>query len=386
MCGILFCASSPGHSIATVFERLCQVNSSRGPDAQRTYQTSYETPSSGAIDLRFFASELHLRGDVPISQPHLSPNGTVLCYNGEVFDGMDVAPTENDGVKLFEVLCQTTSETQVLEVFSRIEGPYAFVLYHSPLGCIFFGRDLLGRRSLLIHLPSPTQQYLILSSVSAGVDVAYDFEEVSTAGIFQLKLSSFCIDQTTSLPVLRYPTQISINQVIPPSDWPRAKSLGDIPLELQPVVDELLHRLDKSVLQRVRDIPSRSTGAKVAVLFSGGIDSTVIAALADRHVPVEEPIDLLNVAFENPRKVKIQREGNSGRPTSKKKKKPTLSTEPVVCSYKVPDRVTGAQELEELRGINPKRIWNFVEVNVPFERNLRLRASTLKVCYCHPRL
>ena len=35
----------------------------------------------------------------------------------------------------------------------------------------------------------------------------------------------------------------------------------------------------------------------MAVLFSGGLDSTVLAALAHRHVPPGEPIDLLNVCF-----------------------------------------------------------------------------------------
>lgn len=40
------------------------------------------------------------------------------------------------------------------------------------------------------------------------------------------------------------------------------------------------------------------SSARVAILFSGGIDSAVIAALADRVVPPDEPIDLINVAFE----------------------------------------------------------------------------------------
>ncbi len=113
--------------------------------------------------------------------------------------------------------------------------------------------------------------------------------------------------------------------------------------------------------------------AKVAVLFSGGIDSTVITALADRyvwavngwrllnntfsHIPIHEPIDLLNVAFENPRKLKIQHEGNMGGPTRKKK---PYQGGPIECSYMVPDRVSGLQALVELRRLNPNRIWNFV--------------------------
>ena len=36
----------------------------------------------------------------------------------------------------------------------------------------------------------------------------------------------------------------------------------------------------------------------MAVLFSGGLDSMVLAALAHLHAPSEEPIDLLNVCFD----------------------------------------------------------------------------------------
>ena len=38
--------------------------------------------------------------------------------------------------------------------------------------------------------------------------------------------------------------------------------------------------------------------ARVGVLFSGGLDSAVIAALAREALPPEEPLDLINVAFQ----------------------------------------------------------------------------------------
>jgi asparagine synthetase B (glutamine-hydrolysing) len=37
--------------------------------------------------------------------------------------------------------------------------------------------------------------------------------------------------------------------------------------------------------------------ARIAVLFSGGIDSTLIARLLDMTLPKEEQIDLVNLAF-----------------------------------------------------------------------------------------
>ena len=108
---------------------------------------------------------------------------------------------------------------------------------------------------------------------------------------------------------------------------------------LQVAVDRLIYELDKSVCLQVQSIPQRkyvlpvfsfsitsyydkSPGkARIAILFSGGIDSTALCYFADRyssflstplsncynrHIPKDEPIDLLNVAFENPRTTRRQ--------------------------------------------------------------------------------
>lgn len=82
------------------------------------------------------------------------------------------------------------------------------------------------------------------------------------------------------------------------------------------------------------------THSKVAILFSGGLDSSVLAALTDRVWPKNESIDLLNVAF-----------------PLRNKKNPSAN------EFDVPDRLTGLQALEELRRLNPSRKWNFCEVS-----------------------
>lgn len=87
-------------------------------------------------------------------------------------------------------------------------------------------------------------------------------------------------------------------------------------------------------------------------------------SLCFRHLPLDEPIDLLNVAFENPRKIKNQVEGNIGAlPKRQRKEHDKVAagvTTPIPCTYLVPDRISGLQELEEFRRLYPGRLWNFV--------------------------
>lgn len=71
----------------------------------------------------------------------------------------------------------------------------------------------------------------------------------------------------------------------------------------------------------------------------------------------------MNVAFENPRKILVQTEGNIGglpKRERKQKLKAPLDYSTIDVMYDVPDRVTGRQELEELRRLSPNRTWNFV--------------------------
>ncbi|KAH9947984.1 asparagine synthase-domain-containing protein [Amylocystis lapponica] len=391
MCGILFSlqagtSAEPSEGSDSTFQELFRelriANGFRGPDAQDSVHTRVQN-----LSLDFFASELRLRGDAFIAQPHRDPNGNVLCWNGEIFEGIDVASHENDGEKLFSLLTGVKTPEEFSDLLGSIEGPFAIVFYHCHSQRIYFARDPLGRRSLLIHRPTPVNPYFLLASVSVGSHPGYAFEELSTDCIYSLDVSKLFsstnivtdfIDCVDAMPRRRdgseaqYAVPSRINRSLP-EDIPKAQDLDHVPAHLSGVVDELITQLDRSVMLRVRNIPSRNGyegQARVAVLFSGGIDSTTLAFLAHRHVDPAEPIDLLNVAFENPRKISVQVEGNiGGLPKREKKQKmrERLDYSTVEVSYDVPDRITGLTEVEELRRLCPGRVWNFVEINVPFE-------------------
>ena len=89
-----------------------------------------------------------------------------------------------------------------------------------------------------------------------------------------------------------------MNRALPPidTDGLRLQSLDIIPPYLSSAVDELIYHLDHSVSLLVSNVPQRGVElpssdqalsarplpVRVAVLFSGGIDSTACAFLAHK--------------------------------------------------------------------------------------------------------
>ncbi|NXL36072.1 ASND1 protein, partial [Glaucidium brasilianum] len=163
------------------------------------------------------------------------------------------------------------------------------------------------------------------------------------------------------------------------------------------IVHQFINVLNEAVKRRVlslfrhedqkkKEVPSKyNRKAHVAVLFSGGIDSMVIAALADKHVPLEEPIDLLNVAFMM--KEQTKQKGATKNHTNREVQLDLLSQESCkdldaktgadLSCFAVPDRITGRAGLKELEAINPSRTWNFVEINVTLEELKKMRQQCI---------
>lgn len=233
-------------------------------------------------------------------------------------------------------LAKCTSDLEICDILMSIEGPWSFVYFQKSTKQLWFGRDYIGRRSLLFH---HNESDFILTSVGRK---SHSWSQVSADGIYKLDVGgSQCIvchqwrsitqpqlkkseavlqnDKNYTNDILKSASKICFS-ILPPIksfspenhySFPKInKNLTKEEIltfllkisEYSRFVDEFLKKIRQSVNKRVRNIPKKPDALpSLGVLFSGGIDCTVLALVADEFVPSEEPIVLLNVAFETPK-------------------------------------------------------------------------------------
>nr|CAD7400783.1 unnamed protein product [Timema poppensis] len=447
-----------------VSECLCR----RGPDAS----SRYEVQGVPGYKAQFVGSVLWMQGRQLFGQPAIDNKGNVLLWNGDIFGGKLSGDTETSDTK---VLLDALGEVPLLQVMCTVRGPYSFIYWNNTSKRLWFGRDRIGRHSLLWQINTLSK---MLALTSVAKKSRPEFQEVPACGIFCAHLdensgidsihlhpwSDMTDDEISSFKKESFELIISPIRIQSPVFLPDAALFltGPTTDDLSPFtqvehpssshmklleyllkdqalssrVDDLIGILKKAVKVRVKtqldvcqscaticNAHNRSTGCKevtgrnkfggdvevkssvwvsksevhspteinverqdfnrsgqvsadmkrvhiedegtkrvcqhckTAVLFSGGLDSAILAALAHEFVPSGEPIDLLNVAFERP---------GPHREMSRKERKQG-SKQRVDTFDDVPDRKTGRQTWAELRQLHPKRNWNFVEIDVSQE-------------------
>lgn len=121
MCGILF-ELTTNTAINDGDHDLLSRIECRGPDALNTIKRSVRD-----LQLAFTSSVLHLRGNYVVSQPFSDEAGNILCWNGEVWSGLEIPAWANDTSALSQALAR--AREGIHKVFQEIRGPYAFVYF-----------------------------------------------------------------------------------------------------------------------------------------------------------------------------------------------------------------------------------------------------------------
>jgi asparagine synthetase B (glutamine-hydrolysing) len=442
----------------------------RGPDGFSTASISNtelaDCVHGGIQSCVFGASVLHIQGTHITRQPYIDVDENILCWNGEVFGGIERDTNVSDTVlvaallrnSIHNITLQPSSlesiGNAIVSALSIICGPYAFVYYHKKSQSLFYGRDPFGRRSLCVcsvngrlHAVSSVLPLQLSSSARAEydnndeercleqeavlttatpaaasryvVDPLEKWEEVPVSGIFglftasssatmneqimddhasmghcvhipwpvdrlRLERNSLC-RQRALLRQLNCSIDASTLQIAPSTAVQRENdSVSSSPV---PRYLEFLNLLIDAVSRRLRclhsdpittsahtnyysrgraqpfcssssaSLSSSSSTASfkistvscgVGVLFSGGIDSVLLAAVL--HLALDQlekdstnstlAIELINVSFE-----------------TEDKSRPS------------PDRMAAIVALDELKRLFPSREWRLVHVDVvPSER------------------
>ena len=362
--------------------------SSRGPDNLLEKCISLCDNFSGY----FAASILWTQGSKITVQPSIDEDGNILLWNGDIFSGNLIGTNNKSDTS---IILEAFKSSDVQYTLQQIKGPYSFIYYQKSSKLLYFGRDFLGRHSLLINF-NEFDHCLTLASVASRK--LKKIIELPAIGIFIMDLSKdlnltcfpwrnpndIFYDSLKKVESL-FNIDIKVRNVLFPNkeksfdlsslnlkyfhvdtlDFQNFENIMNSLLEKREIyerVEKLEALLNASVKSRIKKQPSfcknclklvlkeekiECTHTKLAILFSGGLDSSILSAIADKFVNENESIDLINVAFEKSK-------------TNSKNSKTQNQDE----MYNVPDRKTGRQSYSELESICPKRNWNFIEVGL----------------------
>ncbi|KAH8650125.1 asparagine synthase [Xylariales sp. PMI_506] len=366
---------------AEISHDLQQALLNRGPDylGQTTRVVSHDEDDSLVIS--FTSTVLALRGDRVAKQPFEDDaSNSVLCWNGEAWKIGDQLVRGNDGEAVFSLLTSVSSpdaverKNHILTALRGIQGPFAFLYLDYPGKCLYYGRDRLGRRSLLVHRASD-QSALTFSSIADSRTP--EWAEVDADGIYTMPLVP---GGTGILQAVRH-------DWVPSGAADLISGIGRFNMALPafnevldfttPSVNMLRHHLTESLKLRVLNVPEPPSttdpplevDVRISILFSGGLDCTVLARLVDEILPSSQGIDLINVAFQNGRDAASQQ---------------SLSDEDAHKVYEgCPDRITGRKAFAELKAACPLRWWRFIAVNVPFAETMAHRPRIVSLIFPH---
>ena len=258
----------------------------RGPDDEG--HTEIRPSAGGALRLgarRLAIQDLSPAGHMPM---HDAATGTWLVFNGEIFNFRELRnELESRGCRF-----RSQGDTEVLllgyrewgEAFlSRLRGMFAFALWDAQRQTLLLARDRLGIKPL--YYTTAGGRFLFASELRALLASGFVARELDVTG-----LDSFLKFGAVQEPV----TMVRDVRLLPAGCMLRWKNgavqierYWDLPAAALPLngdrrvraehLNALREELDNAVRMRlVSDVP-------LGVFLSGGLDSTVLAAIAAKH-------------------------------------------------------------------------------------------------------
>jgi asparagine synthase (glutamine-hydrolysing) len=223
-------------------------------------------------------------------QPMQDQYGNVLVFNGEIYNFKSLRK------ELIELGCQfeTDGDTEVLlaayrtwdsDCLQKLNGFFAFAIYNQKTQDLFVARDRIGIKPLYFHEGESFFAFASNMKALYALGIPRDLDHNSIHHYLQLNYFPGKWTVYQNVQQVRPGEYISISK-----DKVERKKWYDIPepenkdsqistLTYSEKQSRLLDVLEDAVrLRLVSDVP-------LGAFLSGGIDSSVIVALASRHVP-----------------------------------------------------------------------------------------------------
>lgn len=327
-------------------------------------------------EILFHGAVLWQQGRQACVQP-VESDDAVMLFNGDLY--MEFDGDKSDTEHLFELIEKSQNEDELLSIFKDIIGPFSIICFFRSK--LYFARDSLGRNSLII---GKHEDGIFLSSVVDPENEALESLELPPLGIFTIDLTTkeLCLFPYQDLKHQHNLEQLELlNNIIPVKIQHNIEPNWQLQIQKVPnySFDEICCDLyDEELFERLLNLPAIAetcetflrllsasvddrikrtqhqckacicnetscNHSNIGILFSGGVDCSLLSVLADKFIDPTRPIDLMNIAFEK---------------VSYNNKK----TESV--DWNVPDRLTGIETYEELKLLCPNRQWNFIEINI----------------------
>jgi asparagine synthase (glutamine-hydrolysing) len=267
--------------------RLMSAIRHRGPDGTGTWRSE-----DGLVCLghnRLSIIDLTEAGNQPMVNP---ANGDVLSFNGEIYNFREL----RDELAALGHSFHSRSDTEVLLLalgqwglgaLERVEGMYGFAYWRAAERTLWLVRDPLGIKPIYVWPQAGGKGLAFASEIKAffvmpGFSPTLDLDAV---GQF-LEFGYTFEDERTSLVGVRkippgHVLQISADDLQPRLTrfyTPPTRSEGPL---TPPTEDELYETLSEVMRQHlIADVP-------VGLLLSGGLDSSILAAMAARTAQVK---------------------------------------------------------------------------------------------------
>jgi asparagine synthase (glutamine-hydrolysing) len=294
MCGIcgVVNAAGAGPQTAAVVRGMSDLIAHRGPDGQGFWDMAHGTLGHRRLAI------IDVAGG---AQPMFSEDGAIgIVYNGEIYNFLDLRrELESHGHRF-----RTRSDTEVLvhgyeewgeDMVDRLRGMFAFAIWDARRERLLVARDRLGIKPFYYWHDEATGEYTFASEIKALFANPSVPRHVNFDRIPEYLLLRFVAGDETLFQSVRELEPGTVG-ILGAAGWRKrrywAPTLTADPDDCADAVVEGRSLLDDAVQSHlVSDVG-------IGTITSGGLDSSLISALAAAHMP--EGIDTFCLGFDDP--------------------------------------------------------------------------------------